>query len=66
MPSHEFGKRRLRAVPGIIAQKLLVGQTVHSPNSTRRRSNRTGKGKIHFDGAHFRRDIVAKALLESR
>jgi hypothetical protein len=30
-------------LPGVIAQKLLVGQAVHSPKSTRRRSNRTGK-----------------------
>jgi hypothetical protein len=24
------------------------------------------RGKIHFDGAHFRRNIAAKALSESR
>ncbi|MEK7675698.1 MAG: hypothetical protein AAB676_07685 [Verrucomicrobiota bacterium] len=30
MPPHQFGKRRLRPEPGVIAQKLLVGQTVHS------------------------------------
>jgi len=28
--AHEFGKRRFRPSPGVIAQKLLVGQTVHS------------------------------------
>ena len=30
VPAHQFGKRRLRPPLGIIAQKLLVGQTVHS------------------------------------
>lgn len=34
MPSHKFGKRRLRLLPGVIAQKLLVGQTVSSLDST--------------------------------
>jgi hypothetical protein len=41
VPSHEFGKRRFRPGPGVIAQKLLVGLTVHSLKSTRCRSNRT-------------------------
>jgi len=63
VPSHQFGKRRFRLAPGVIAQKLLIGQTVHSQNSNRRRSNRTGKGEeVRFDGAQFRRDIAAKAL----
>ena len=42
VPAHQFGKRRFGAALGVIAQELLVGQTVHSLNSTRRRSNRTG------------------------
>jgi len=75
VPPHQFGKGRLRPVVGVIAQKLFVGQTVHSWNSNRRRLKRTGKRsgrpearrygrleKIHFDGAQFRRDIAAKAL----
>ena len=30
VPAHQFGKRRFRPAPGVIAQELLVGQTVHS------------------------------------
>ena len=29
VPAHQFGKRRFGAALGVIAQKLLVGQTVH-------------------------------------
>jgi len=61
VPSHEFGKRRLRPALGVFTQKLLVGQTFHSWNSNRRRENRTRKGTNYFDGAHFRHD-PAKAF----
>ena len=40
--AHQFGKRHFRMVLGVIAQKLWVGQAVHSLNSTRCRANRTG------------------------
>jgi hypothetical protein len=30
VPTRQFGKRRFRPAFGAIAQKLLVGQTVHS------------------------------------
>ena len=60
MPPHEFGKRRLRPASGVIAQKLLVCQTVHSQNSNRCRSNRTGKGMSHSDDEQFSRDLAAE------
>jgi hypothetical protein len=44
MPPDQFAKCRLRAPHGVFAQQLLVGQTVHSLDSNRRRSNRTSKG----------------------
>jgi hypothetical protein len=42
VPPYEFCERRFRPMLGVTAQKLIVGQTVHSQDSTRRRSNRTG------------------------
>ena len=42
VPPDQFGKGRLGPAFGVIAQELLVGQTVHSRNSSRRRRNRTG------------------------
>ena len=42
MPPDQFGKRGLGPAFGVIAQKLLVGQPVHSWKSSRRCSNRTG------------------------
>ena len=62
MTANQFGERRFGAVFSVGAQQLRVGLIVHSPDSSRHRQNRTGKGKIHFDGAQFRRDIAAKAL----
>ena len=35
MPLHEFGKCHLGPVLSVVAQQLLVGQSVHSMNSTR-------------------------------
>ena len=32
VPPHQFGKRRLRPALGVIAQELLVGQTLHAWN----------------------------------
>lgn len=36
MPARHLGKRRLRPAAGVISQKLLIGQTVHSRNNSRR------------------------------
>ena len=49
VPSHQFGKRRFRPAVGVLAQKLLVGQTVHSFESTLRRSNRTRRTDLNFE-----------------
>jgi hypothetical protein len=45
VPPHQFGKRSLRPAFGVLAQKLLVGQPVHSWKSSRRCPNRTGAKK---------------------
>ncbi len=42
VPPNQFGKRRLGSASGVIAQQLLIAQTVHSRDSTRRRAKRTG------------------------
>jgi hypothetical protein len=44
VPSDQFGKRGLRPPFGVIAQKLLVGQLVHSWKSSRRSPKRTEQG----------------------
>ncbi len=38
---HQFGESRFAAAFGVVAQELLVGQTVHSLDSTLHCSNRT-------------------------
>lgn len=48
VPPHKFGKRGVRPARGVVAQKLLVGRTVHSLNGNRRRLNRTRKVKESF------------------
>jgi hypothetical protein len=63
MPSHELSERGFGLAFRVIPQELLVGQTVHSLNSTRRRPNRTGKGAIQSDGTEFRRDTATKTPL---
>jgi hypothetical protein len=46
VPAHEFGEGGFPLSSGVFAQKLLVGQAVHSWNSNRHRQNRTVGRKI--------------------
>jgi hypothetical protein len=41
VPPDQFRKRLFRAVLGEFSQQLLIGGSVHSPSSNRRRKNRT-------------------------
>src|SRR6185436_1661286 len=43
VPAHQFGERGFRVAFGVLAQKLLVAQPVHSWKSSRHRANRTGR-----------------------
>jgi len=63
VPSHELSERGFGLAFRVFPQELLVGQTVHSLNSTRRRPNRTGQGAIQFEGTQFRRDTATKTPL---
>ena len=51
VPPHQFSKRGLRPAFGVLAQKLLVGQIVHSWKSSRHRQNRTRKDLSSFSSA---------------
>ncbi len=62
VPAHEFGESGFGLAFRVIPQKLLVCLVVHSRNSTRPRSNRTGKGGNPLLRCAVPPDLALKAV----